>query len=54
MHKELILFFGHFQTNLLEIDLVLYRNLPYVQNCKAMLLGPFCGAEFWGFSLLKI
>ena len=30
MHKELILFFGHFETNLLEIDLVLYRN--YVQN----------------------
>ena len=28
------------------------------QNGKAMksspLLGPFCGSEFWGFSLLKI
>ena len=27
MHKELILFFGHFETNLLEIELVLYINL---------------------------
>jgi hypothetical protein len=30
----------------------------YVHNTKAMksspLLGPFCGSEFWGFSLLKI
>ena len=27
MHKELILFFGHFETNVLEIELVLCINL---------------------------
>ena len=51
------------------IPLVLEKNKNPVQNCndlvmtttgeyKAMklspLLRPFCGSEFWGFSLLKI
>jgi hypothetical protein len=31
-----------------------YTSIPGKAMKSSPLLGPFCGSEFWGFSLLKI
>ena len=41
----------------IQLGLATFEKINYTPG-KAMksspLLGPFCGSEFWGFSLLKI
>ena len=37
------------EFELIELEYNLYKAIK-----SSPLLGPFCGSEFWGFSLLKI
>jgi hypothetical protein len=48
--KSVIYFKG---SRLKRLSVSNFKGINFNSNCSP-LLGPFCGSEFWGFSLLKI